>query len=71
MFKVVSTAHWPSSGVNVYVIVPAVAVFIDTGFHLPVMPLVDVVGNAGAVAVHSQDDARHRLRLRTVATRRR
>jgi hypothetical protein len=29
--------------------VPAVAVFILAGLQLPVIPFVDVVGNAGAV----------------------
>jgi hypothetical protein len=36
--------------VNVYVVVPTVDVFITAGFHVPVIPLLDVVGNAGAVA---------------------
>jgi hypothetical protein len=37
-------------GVNVYVVVPVLDVLMVAGFHVPVMPLVDVVGNAGAVA---------------------
>lgn len=41
--------HWPPSGVKVYVVVPAVAVLIVAGFHVPLTPLFDVVGNAGAV----------------------
>ena len=41
-------AHCPAPGVNVYVVVPAVDVLIVAGFHVPVMPLFDVVGNAGA-----------------------
>ena len=44
------TAHCPASGVNVYVVVPITDVFITAGFHVPVMPLLEVVGNAGAVA---------------------
>ena len=35
---------------NVYVVVPIVDVFIVAGLHVPVIPLLDVVGNAGAVA---------------------
>ena len=31
-------------------VVPTVDVFITAGFHVPVIPLVDVVGNAGAIA---------------------
>ena len=42
-------AHWPADGVKVYVVVPGVAVFIVAGLHVPVMPLLDVVGNAGAI----------------------
>jgi hypothetical protein len=45
--KVVVVAHWPASGVNVYV---AVAVLLTTaGAHVPVMPFVDVNGSNGAV----------------------
>ena len=47
--NVAVVAHCPAAGVNVYVVVPAVAVLIVAGFHVPVMPLVDVVGNAGAL----------------------
>ena len=32
-----------------YVVVPMVAVLMVAGLHVPVMPLVDVAGNAGAV----------------------
>jgi hypothetical protein len=46
---VVVIAHWPVVGVNVYVVVPVLDVLMVAGFHVPVMPLVDVVGNAGAV----------------------
>ena len=34
---------------KVYVVVPAVAVLIVAGLHVPVTPLLDVVGNTGAV----------------------
>ena len=47
---VVTVPHWPAFGVNVYVVVPVVDVLIIAGFQVPVMPLFDVVGNAGAVA---------------------
>ena len=44
--NVVVAAHWPASGVKVYV---AVAVLLTTaGDQVPVMPLVDVNGNTGA-----------------------
>jgi aminoglycoside/choline kinase family phosphotransferase len=46
--NVVVDAHWPASGVKVYV---AVAVLLTTaGFHVPVMPFSDVNGNTGAIA---------------------
>ena len=41
--------HCPAVGVKVYVLVPAVAVLIVAGLHVPVIPLVDVAGRAGAV----------------------
>jgi len=44
-----AVAHCPASGVNVYVVVPTEAVLIVAGFHVPVIPLVDVVGKAGAM----------------------
>ena len=40
-------AHWPAVGVNVYVVV---AVVFKAGDHVPVIPLIDVVGNAVNVA---------------------
>jgi hypothetical protein len=46
---VVTLPHWPAAGVNVYVAVPATEVLIIAGFHVPVIPLLDVVGSAGAV----------------------
>ena len=42
-------AHCPAAGVNVYVVGPAVAMLMVGGLHVPVMPLLDVAGNAGAV----------------------
>lgn len=45
----VVVAHCPADGVNVYDAVPAVAVLMVAGLHVPVMPLVDVAGNDGAV----------------------
>jgi hypothetical protein len=47
---VVVVAHCPAAGVNVYVVVPTVPVLIVPGFQVPVILLVDVVGNDGAVA---------------------
>ena len=45
---VVGNAHSPAPGVKVYVYVPAVFVSITAGDHVPVIPLVETVGNAGA-----------------------
>ena len=45
--KVVVVAHWPAVGVKVYVVV---AVLFKAGDQVPVMPLLDVVGNALRVA---------------------
>ena len=45
--NVVVVAHNPAVGVNVYT-PPAVLLTTD-GLHVPVMPLVDVVGNIGTV----------------------
>jgi hypothetical protein len=47
--SVAVVAHWPADGVNVYVVVPAVAVLIVAGLHVPVIPFVEVVGSVGAV----------------------
>jgi hypothetical protein len=41
--------HWPAPGVKVYVVLPMADVLIVAGLHVPVIPLLDVVGNAGAV----------------------
>ena len=45
--NVVVVAHWPAVGVKVYVVV---AVLFNAGLQLPVMPLIDVVGNAASTA---------------------
>jgi hypothetical protein len=45
-----AVAHCPAFGVKVYVVVPAVVVLIAAGLQVPVMPLFDVAGKAGAVA---------------------
>jgi len=45
--NVVVVAHCPAVGVNVYVVV---AVLSNAGAQVPVMPLLDVVGNAVSVA---------------------
>ena len=41
---VVVDAHCPVVGVKVYTVVPAVAVDMDTGFQLPLIPLLEVTG---------------------------
>ena len=43
-------AHCPAVGVNVYVVVPSVAVLITIGDQVPFTPLLDVVGSAAGVA---------------------
>jgi len=40
--KVAVVAHWPASGVNAYVVV---VVLSKDGDHVPVIPLLEVVGN--------------------------
>ena len=51
MFEVIVTsivatvAHWPASGVNVYV--PLAELLTTAGDHVPVIPLSDVNGNIG------------------------
>jgi hypothetical protein len=40
-------AHWPASGVKVYVVVVVLSI---AGAQVPVMPLVEVVGNGASVA---------------------
>jgi hypothetical protein len=48
MLMVVATPQLPASGVNVYVIAPSAEVLMVAGLQLPVMPLLEVAGNAGA-----------------------
>jgi hypothetical protein len=45
--KVVVVAHKPAVGVNTYT--PLVVLLTTDGFQVPVIPLVDVVGNSGTV----------------------
>src|SRR4051812_26217952 len=45
--SVVAVAHCPAVGVKVYV---PVAVLLTAGAHVPVIPLVEVVGKTGATA---------------------
>jgi hypothetical protein len=47
MVMVAVVAHCPASGVNVYVVV---AVLFNAGAQVPVMPLLDVAGNAANAA---------------------
>lgn len=44
----VPLAHWLPDGVNTYCVVPTAPVLIDDGLQLPLIPLFDCVGNAGA-----------------------
>ena len=48
--KVVISAHCPALGVKVYVVVPGLAV-LTAGDHVPVIPLPDVEGSDGGVAL--------------------
>ena len=45
--KVAGLAHWPALGVNVYT--PEFWLSTTAGLHVPVIPLVDVLGNTGTV----------------------
>ena len=47
IINVVVVAHWPAVGVKVYVVV---AVLFKAGVQVPVMPLLDVVGNGANTA---------------------
>ena len=42
----VDVAHWPASGVKVYV--PLTVLLAVAGVQVPIIPLSDVVGNTGA-----------------------
>ena len=44
-----AAAHWPVSGVKIKVNVPATEVLMVSGTHVPVIPLIEVSGNAGGV----------------------
>ena len=47
MLNVVLTAHCPAAGVKVYTVVAAIAVFTVEGFHVPVIPSLDVKISVG------------------------
>ena len=49
IFIVAILAHCPAVWVKVYVVVPTVEVLIVAGLHVPVIPLGEVVGRAGAI----------------------
>jgi hypothetical protein len=53
--KLVLPAHCPGLAVNAYVVVPTIDVLIVVGFHVPTIPFVDVVANAGATAFWHSD----------------
>ena len=46
---VLTQAHCPAFGLKLYIDVPGVAVLIDAGFHVPVIPFVDDNGSEGGV----------------------
>lgn len=39
--------HWPAAGVNVYLVLPMIAVLIVSGLHEPTKPSTEVFGNVG------------------------
>lgn len=49
--RVIEEAQSPDAGLNTYFVVPVEAVLIVEGFQVPLMPLSEVVGNFGAVAL--------------------
>jgi len=49
-FIVEVVAHCPVVGVNVYVVVPSLAVVIAEGLHVPVIPFAEVVAKFAGVA---------------------
>ena len=49
MSTVAVVAQPDDDGVKVYVVVPVADVFIVAGLHVPLIPLVDVNSNGGAV----------------------
>jgi hypothetical protein len=53
--KLVLLAHRPGLDVNEYVVVPTIAVLIDDGFHVPTIPLLDIVDKAGATTFWHSD----------------
>jgi hypothetical protein len=46
--SVAAIAHWPASGVKVYVVVPTAVVLMVAGDHVPVIPFEEAAGRAGA-----------------------
>ena len=53
--RVVLLAHCPGLEVNAYVVVPTIEVLIVAGFHVPTIPLIDVVAKAGATVFWQSD----------------
>jgi len=49
MFKEAGFAQLPADGVNMYVVVPRADVLMLAGFHVPVIPSLDVSGSTGGV----------------------
>jgi hypothetical protein len=44
-------------GVNVYTVLPTVAVLTEEGFQVPLIPSFDVVGSAGAISFLQYESA--------------
>jgi hypothetical protein len=44
-------------GVNVYTVLPTVAVFTEEGFQVPSIPSFDVAGSAGAISFWQYESA--------------
>jgi len=53
--NVVTVAHCPIAGVNVYVVVPVTDVLITAGLQVPEIPLVDINGSTGATELRQSE----------------
>lgn len=48
----------PGTGVKVYTVLPTVAVLIEEGFQVPLIPSFDVAGSAGAAVFWQYESAK-------------
>ena len=54
-------AHSPAVGVKVKVAVPVAAVLTVAGFHVPVIPFVEIAGSTGAVLLWHSGPTRAKI----------